>query len=82
MAGEVSDRPDVTFEVFGEGEGSTHEARDPLPQSVVKALDVIGFPRFLGNRFVLSCWNDACVGFVLGSAIHVMLALSSGCSDR
>jgi hypothetical protein len=31
----------------------------------VKALDVIGFPCFLGNRFVLGCWNDACVGFVL-----------------
>jgi hypothetical protein len=40
MANEISDRPDVIFEFLEEGEGRTHEARDPLPQSVVKTLDV------------------------------------------
>jgi hypothetical protein len=54
MANEVSDRPDVVFKFLGEGEGSTHETRDPLPQGVVKAFHVIGFPCFLGNCFVLN----------------------------
>jgi hypothetical protein len=65
MANKVSDRPDVVFKFLGEGEGSTHEARDPLPQGVVKAFDVIGFPCFLGNGFVLGRRNDASIGFLL-----------------
>ena len=65
MANTLSDRPDVIFKVLGEGEGCTHEARDPLPQGVVKAFDVIGFPCFLGNGFVLGRRNDASIGFLL-----------------
>jgi hypothetical protein len=65
MANEVSDRRDVVFKFLGEGEGRTHEARDPLPQGVVKALDLIGFPCFIGHCCVLGRWNNACVGCVL-----------------
>jgi hypothetical protein len=65
MANEVSDRPHVIFEFLAEGKDSTYEARDPLPQGIVQMLDMNRFPCSLGNRFVLSLWNDTCVGFVL-----------------
>jgi hypothetical protein len=65
MANTVSDPPDVVFKFLGEGEGRTHEARDPLPRGVVKAFDVIGFPCFLGNGFVLGRRNDTSIGFLL-----------------
>jgi hypothetical protein len=64
MAKEVSRRSDVVLKFLEEGEGSPHEARDPLPQGVAKAIEVIGFRCFLGHYFVLGRRHDACVGFV------------------
>lgn len=53
MADEEFDSPDVILDLLGEGQCSADEARQALPQRVVEALDVIGFPGFLRDRFVL-----------------------------
>ncbi len=51
MANEMLDSADVMRQLFGEREGLTHQTRNTLPQSMVEALDVIGFACFLCNGF-------------------------------
>ena len=60
---------------FGEREGVTDEARDALPQRVIKALDMIGFPRVLRDRFVLRRRNDSCVDSILVGIERRVLAV-------
>jgi hypothetical protein len=36
-----------------------------LPQGIIEALDVIGFPRLLRNSFVPLCGNHAGAGVIL-----------------
>ena len=43
---------------LGEREGLTHETGYALPQRVIEALDVIGFPRVLRDSFVLCSRNN------------------------
>jgi hypothetical protein len=59
-----------------------------LPERVFEPLNVIGFPRFLGDRCVLIRWNDAfidlrlirielvCSQYTSGILAHSALALS------
>ena len=61
MADEEFDGPDVILDLLGEGQCIADEARKALPQSVVEALDVIGFPCLLRDRFVALRRNDAAV---------------------
>jgi hypothetical protein len=56
MAHELSDYPNVVFEMLRTGEGLTHEARDPLPLSM-------GVPGFLNHRVGLGSWDDACAEY-------------------
>jgi hypothetical protein len=65
VADEEFDSPDVILDLLGEGQCIADEARKALPQSVVEALDVIGFPGFLRDRFVALRRNDAAVYFIL-----------------
>ena len=65
MADEEFDSPDVILDLLGEGQCIADEARKALPQSVVEALDVVGFAGFLRNSFVTLGWNDPGVGVIL-----------------
>jgi hypothetical protein len=50
---------------LGKRQCFTDQAREALPQRVMKALDMIGFPRFLRDRLVPLRRNHTGVGFVL-----------------
>jgi hypothetical protein len=75
MAHAVSDRPEVVVKVLRAGEGITPEASDPWPSGVVKALKVIGWPRFLGHRFGVGGWHAPGVGVVLSRVKGGLLPL-------
>ena len=53
MAYEVFDGTDMVRQLFGESQSVTDEARDTLPQRVIEALNMIGFPGVLRDGFVL-----------------------------
>src|SRR5262245_37600433 len=65
MVHEILDSADVMRQLFGEREGLTHQMRNALPQSIVEALDVVGFACFLCNGFVPIRWDHTCVGIIL-----------------
>jgi hypothetical protein len=65
MANEMLDSTDVMRQLFGEREGLTHQTRNTLPQSIVEALDVIGFACFLCNGFVPVRRDHSRVGVIL-----------------
>ena len=44
MADEIPNRTDMVGKLLGERQSFTHQPRHPLPQGIVKALDVIGLP--------------------------------------
>ena len=50
---------------LGERQCFTDQTRQALPQHVIKALNVIGFPRFLRDGFMPLCRDDPLVGVVL-----------------
>src|SRR5918999_3075040 len=52
--------------------------RDVLPQRVIEALDVIGFPGVLRDGFVLGWWNHALVGLILIRMEYSLLAVLYG----
>ena len=56
------------------------EARKALPQRVVEALDVVGFPCLLRDRFVALRWNDAAVYFILVCVKRGVVLID--CGDR
>ena len=43
----------------------THQPGRALPSRVIEALDVIGFPRFLRDRFLSLRRDHPCIGVVL-----------------
>src|SRR5262252_2067106 len=53
------------LDLLGEGQCSADEARKALPQRGVEALNVVGFPCLLRDRFVALSRNDAVVYFIL-----------------
>jgi len=55
VADEEFDGPDVILDLLGERQGITDEARQALPQSIVEALDAVGF----GACFVIALWRAA-----------------------
>ena len=65
MADEEFDSPDVILDLLGEGQCIADEARKALPQRVVEALNVVGFPCLLRDGFVALHRNDAVVYFIL-----------------
>src|SRR5262245_52586986 len=65
MADEVLNGPDMVGQLFGECQRVTYQTGDALPQGVVEALNVIGFPGFLRDGFVLRRRNDPFVDFIL-----------------
>ena len=65
MADEVLDGPEMVGQLFGECQRVTYHTGDALPQGVVEALNVIGFPSFLRNSFVLCSRNHPLVDFIL-----------------
>ena len=65
MTDEELDRTDVVLDLLGEGQRVADETREALPQGVVEALDVVGFPCFLCDRLVALCRDDALVYFIL-----------------
>src|SRR5215475_8726238 len=53
------------LDLLGEGQGIADKARKALPQRVVEALDVVGFPCLLRDRFVALRRHDTPVYFIL-----------------
>src|SRR5215467_7532481 len=53
------------LDLLGEGQCSADEARQALPQRVVEALNVVGFPCVLRDGFVALRRDDAVVDFIL-----------------
>ena len=66
MAEEEFDGTDTVFYLLGAGQRGAHKARKTLPQGVVEALDVVGFPCFFRDGFVAFRRND--------TVVHVILA--------
>jgi hypothetical protein len=56
----------------------THQTGHALPQRVIEAFDVIGFPSVLRDGFVLGWWNHILVGLVLIRMEYNLLAASHG----
>ncbi len=52
-------------QLFGKRQGLAYQTGHTLPESIVEAFDVIGFPRVLRDGFVPLRWNHACVGVLL-----------------
>ena len=69
MANEVANRTDMIRHFLGERPCLTHQAGDALAERIVEALDVIGEPGFLRDRFVSIRWEDH--RFLLTSLISV-----------
>src|SRR5215475_12126943 len=67
LANEILDSADVMRQLFGEREGLTYQTRNALPQSIVEALDVVGFACFLCNDFVPIRRDHSRVGVILWS---------------
>ena len=65
MANEVLDGPDMVGQLLGECQRVTYHTGDALTQGVVEALNVIDFPRFLRDSFVLCSRNHPFVDFIL-----------------
>jgi hypothetical protein len=80
VADEEFDSPDVILDLLGEGQGVADEARKALPQRVVEALDVVGFPCLLRDRFVALRWNDAAVYDILVCVKRGVVLID--CGDR
>src|SRR5215467_13556343 len=55
----------MVFYLLGEGQRGAYKARKTLPQGVVEAFDMIGFPRLLRYGFVALRRNDTVVHFIL-----------------
>jgi hypothetical protein len=53
MADKILDGADMIGQLFGECQRVTYETGDALPQCVIETLDVIGFPGFLYDGFML-----------------------------
>ena len=53
MTDEVFDSTDMVRQLFREGQSVTDEAGNALPQRVIEALNMIGFPGVLRDGFVL-----------------------------
>ena len=79
MANEIVDSADVMRELFGEREGLTHQTRNALPQSILEALDVVGFACFLCNGLVPIRGDHSCVGVIL---IRMRPVSSNGAENR
>ena len=62
---EEFDSPEVILDLRGEGQCLADEARKALPQRVVEALDVVGFPCLLCDPFVALRRHDAIVYFIV-----------------
>ena len=52
MANEILDSANVMRQLFGEREGLAYQTSNALPQGVIEAFDVMGFPRLLRDGFV------------------------------
>ena len=78
MADEEFDGTDMVFYLLGEGQRGAHEARQALPQSVVKPFDMIGFPRLLRDGFVTFRRNDPVIYFILVRVKYSVLLIDLG----
>lgn len=65
MADEVLAGPAMVGQLLRECQRVTHHTGDALPQGVVEALNVVGFPGFLRDGVVLRRRTHPCVGFIL-----------------
>jgi hypothetical protein len=65
VADEISYGTNVVGQFLGERQRFAYETGQTLPQRVVEAFDVIGFPGLFRNSLVPRRRNHACVGFVL-----------------
>jgi len=52
VANAVFESADVMGQLFGERERLTHQTGHALPYHVLEALDVLGLPRWLRDRFL------------------------------
>ena len=64
MADEILDSTDMVGQLFGERQGFADQPGNTLPQGVVEAFNVIGFPGFLCDGSVPLRRNYTCVGFL------------------
>jgi hypothetical protein len=62
VANKVRDCSDVMLHVLGKGQGLTYQPGDTLPQSIVKALNKVGFSGLLGDGVVLFCQSAWVLG--------------------
>jgi hypothetical protein len=65
VANEVLDGTDVMRQCLGEREGLAHQTGNALPQRVIEALNMIGFPGFLRNGAVLLRGYHPFIDFIL-----------------
>src|SRR5262249_50460173 len=65
VTAEIPDGTNVVGQFLGERQRFAYETRQTLPQRVVEAFDVIGFPGVLRDSFVSLRRNHTCIGIVL-----------------
>jgi len=62
---EIFDGPDMVGQLFRERECVPDQTRNALPQRVIEALDVIGFPGLLRDGAVLLRRNHPSIDVIL-----------------
>ena len=65
MANEELDGTDVVLDLLGESQRVADETRQALPQGVVEALNVVGFPGFFHDGLVALSRDDTLVHVIL-----------------
>ena len=65
MANEILDGSDMVGQLFGRRQGFARQPGNTLPQGVVEAFNMIGFPGFLRNGSVPLRRNHTWVDFIL-----------------
>ena len=78
MAEEEFDGTDMVFYLLGAGQRGAPKARKTLPQGVVEALDVVGFPCFFRDGFVAFRRNDTVVHVILVRVKRGVLLIDLG----
>ena len=82
MANAVFESADVMGQLFGERERLTHQTGHALPQRVLEALDVLGLPRWLRDRFLALRRDHPCIGIVLIRAARLGLSRTLWCARQ
>jgi len=76
MVDEVPNRPNVVFQLFGEGQGFAYQSRNSLSEGIVEALNVVGLSRFFTHLMQFVVVEYGRIGFpIIGVGYGFKIAI-------